>query len=236
MLVYVYYSGVEGNSFLYSKLSYLFNYEELVMSTECFTGAMTPFGGNFSIRNYAFCHGQTVSISEFQALYSLIGTYYSGDGRVTFGLPDLRGRSPVGCGRSPGFSNYIIGGLGGREVVTLSSENLPTHNHNAVFIPASSEGSLTSSLQVATNGSNTETPDSSSFLAASSTPMYYKSGSFSPSPTLTSIEGLTIDDGRDFSGTIKVENAGLGDSFGIMNPYQVINWQIMMDGVYPSRN
>jgi len=90
------------------------------------------FAGNFEPRNWAFCQGQLLPIVQFQALFSLIGTLYGGDGRTSFALPDLRGRVPVGAGRGPGLRDWRQGERIGSEAHSLP----PAHNHAA---PASSD-------------------------------------------------------------------------------------------------
>lgn len=74
-----------------------------------FLGTIAMFGFNFVPRGWAFCNGQIMSIQQNTALFSLLGTTYGGNGTTTFGLPDLRGRVPVGQGQGPGLSNYSIG-------------------------------------------------------------------------------------------------------------------------------
>ena len=97
--------------------------------SEPFLGEIKMFGGNFAPRSHATCDGQLLPISQNTALFSLLGTFYGGDGRTTFGLPDLRGRSPVHWGQGPGLSSVSIGTKGGNEVTTLSDANLPPHSH-----------------------------------------------------------------------------------------------------------
>ena len=75
------------------------------------------------------CQGQLLSIAENTALFSLIGTTYGGDGRTTFGLPDLRGRSAVGQGHGPGLSQFMLGQFSGSETVSIQLTNMPAHNH-----------------------------------------------------------------------------------------------------------
>jgi microcystin-dependent protein len=89
------------------------------------------FAGNFAIANFALCAGQLLAISSNTALFSLIGTYYGGNGTSTFGLPDLRGRTAVCQGQTAGGSFYSIGELTGTENVTMLYSNLPIHNHAA---------------------------------------------------------------------------------------------------------
>jgi microcystin-dependent protein len=97
--------------------------------SEPFVGEIRMFAGNFAPRNWAFCDGQLLAISQNQSLFSLLGTIYGGDGRTTFGLPDLRGRIPVHAGTGPGLSNRRIGSRSGSESVTLGSTQLPSHTH-----------------------------------------------------------------------------------------------------------
>lgn len=96
-----------------------------------FIGEIRMFGGNFPPRNWAFCNGQSLSISEYDALFALIGTTYGGDGQSTFYLPDLRGRIPIGEGSGPGLTPRVIGESAGTETVTLTRNQLPTHSHAA---------------------------------------------------------------------------------------------------------
>ncbi len=97
---------------------------------EPFIGQIQAFGFNFPPRGWAQCDGQLLSISQNQALFSLLGTMYGGDGRTTFGLPDLRGRVMIHQGNGPGLSSKSIGQKGGSETNTLSVAQLPSHNHN----------------------------------------------------------------------------------------------------------
>lgn len=96
---------------------------------EPFLAEIMLFGGNFAPRGYAFCDGQLLSIAQNSALFSLLGTNYGGDGRTTFGLPDLRGRVPIHAGNGPGLSDYRLGQEGGSETTTLTIQQLPSHNH-----------------------------------------------------------------------------------------------------------
>jgi microcystin-dependent protein len=102
--------------------------------SDAFLGEIRMFGGNFAPRGWAFCNGQILPINQNQALFSLLGTSYGGDGITTYSLPDLRGRAPVHQGQAPGLTPYVLGEKAGTENVTLLVSNLPGHNHalNAV--------------------------------------------------------------------------------------------------------
>lgn len=94
-------------------------------SYESCIGEIQLWAPNFAPRDWAFCWGQTMSIAQNTALFSLIGTTYGGDGRVTFQLPDLRGRFPIGTGPRPGLTNYPLGQTGGAAQTTFSVTDLP---------------------------------------------------------------------------------------------------------------
>jgi microcystin-dependent protein len=94
-----------------------------------FVGQVMIVPYNFAPRGWNMCDGSLVAISQNTALFSLLGTQFGGDGRVTFALPDLRGRAPIGMGQGPGLSNYSVGESGGLEQVTLSLAQIPNHSH-----------------------------------------------------------------------------------------------------------
>lgn len=101
--------------------------------SEPFVGEIRMFAGNFAPRGWAFCDGQLLAVSQNDALFSLLGTIYGGDGRTTFGLPDMRGRIPIhpGTGAGPGLSPRRIGQKAGSENVTLTENQLPVHSHTS---------------------------------------------------------------------------------------------------------
>ncbi|MBN1668459.1 MAG: phage tail protein [Anaerolineales bacterium] len=97
--------------------------------SEPFVGEIKMFAGNFAPNGWAFCDGQLLAVSQNDALFSLLGTIYGGDGQTTFGLPDLRGRVPIHMGTGPGLSQRSIGTKAGSEQVTLNVNQLPSHSH-----------------------------------------------------------------------------------------------------------
>jgi microcystin-dependent protein len=99
--------------------------------SEPFLGQVIMAGFNFAPKSYAMCNGQLLPIAQNTALFSLLGTTFGGDGRVTFGLPDLRGRTPLHQGQGPGLSNYVMGQSAGQETHTLIVNEMPMHNHVA---------------------------------------------------------------------------------------------------------
>ena len=99
--------------------------------SEPFIGEIRMVGFNFAPRGWALCNGQLLSIASNNALFSLIGTYYGGDGRTTFALPNLQGRVPMHYGSGAGLSPRLIGEAAGQESVSLTEAQLPAHTHKA---------------------------------------------------------------------------------------------------------
>lgn len=97
-----------------------------------FLGMIIAVGFNFAPSGWAFCNGQLLSIASNTALFSLLGTFYGGDGSSTFALPDLRGRTIIHFGQGTGLSSFSIGEVGGTETMTLSVENMPAHTHSLI--------------------------------------------------------------------------------------------------------
>lgn len=117
-------------------------------------GTIILFAGNFAPRGWALCDGQLLPISQNQALFSILGTTYGGDGKTTFALPDLRGRAPIHAGHGPGLSDYRLGARGGVESVTLTQQNLPPHAHGLNFGPDASGDPAHSIAAAATQEKN----------------------------------------------------------------------------------
>jgi len=170
------------------------------------------FGGNFAIRSWAFCDGQLLPIAQNQALFSLLGTTYGGDGRTSFGLPDMRGRMPVHPGNGPGLNPVRLGQKSGHTSVVLNQANLPSHSH-----------AVTSTLHGVEAAGDQASP-SGNFLAEGSTSSNYVASA-------RSTETL-----NPASVTSTASNTGSGQSFDITNPYLAVNFEIALLGVFPSRN
>ncbi len=97
--------------------------------SEPFVGEIRMFGFGFAPLGWAQCNGQLLPINQNQALFSLLGTTFGGDGRTNFALPDMQSRVPVGQGQGPGLSSYAEGQVGGAETVTLAATQMPGHTH-----------------------------------------------------------------------------------------------------------
>lgn len=192
-------------------------------------GQIQSFGFNFAPRSWATCSGQLMPISNNTALFSLIGTVYGGDGRTTFALPDLRGRSALGFGDGPGVSPVPIGQRSGRESVTLNILNLPSHNHSASFTPA---GATPSTLNAIQTDATTQDP-AGNMLAdpPGAVKTYAPKGNHEP----VAMDPASIT-GGSAGGSVTVNNTGGNQSFEIRNPYLGINYSIALFGIFPSRS
>ena len=175
---------------------------------EGYIAQIIMFAGNFAPQAWAFCQGQLLPINQNQALFSLLGTTYGGNGQTTFALPDFRNKSPLGMGTGPGLSSVGLGESSGSSTQTISLANLPAHNHTATMNVA-----VTSSL------ANTDEADGS--IPAAGQSLYA-----SPAGASNSLGGV--------SGIIS--NSGGGQAINIRQPYIGMNFVICLQGIYPSRN
>src|ERR1700681_4117799 len=108
-----------------------------------FVAEIRIFAGNFAPKGWALCNGQLMSISQNAALFSLLGTYYGGDGKSTFALPNLDGSAGINQVQGPGLSQRFLGESGGEQFVTLLQSEMPTHNHNFAVRPSNgTQGTL----------------------------------------------------------------------------------------------
>ena len=120
--------------------------------SEAYLGEIRMFAGNFAPQNWAPCDGRLLPIAENDALFTLLGTTYGGDGQTTFGLPDLRGRLPIGMGSGPGLSPRAQGQAMGVESVTLTVAQTPAHTHAFAAGGASSSTSPQGLVPAAATG------------------------------------------------------------------------------------
>jgi microcystin-dependent protein len=188
---------------------------------EQFISTILIWPPNFAPSGWALCAGQLLSISQNTALFSLLGTTYGGDGQSTFGLPDLRGRIPIGAGQGPGLSPYTLGQTGGSETVTLTTATLAAHTHSAT-------PSLSASAPGVTTKGTTHEPSPSVALAApveqgASVRIYSDQ-----KPTQQLAPGTV-------TGSISVGPAGGGQPHENRQPFLTLNYIIALQGIYPSR-
>jgi microcystin-dependent protein len=163
---------------------------------------------NFPPKGYAFCNGQTMPINQNQALFSLLGTTYGGNGVSTFQLPNLQGQTFVHFGVTPGSGTSItLGQAGGELAVTLTSQHMPSHNHAVMVQPLAA---------------NAQGP-AGAYLA-NQRGMAYEQGTV-PNPALTTALA-----------TAAVGISGQGQPHENRPPYAVVNLSIALQGIFPSRS
>jgi len=174
--------------------------------TEPFIGEIRMFAGNFAPRNWALCDGQLIPVSQNEALFSLINTYYGGDGRTTLGLPDLRGRLPMHYGTGPGLSTRNIGQRFGYEKILLTSDQIPAHSHKLMASNADANNDIPVGRTLATPSVGAYGPKSA-----------------------TSTKNVTLADSA-------VSKTGGNQSHYNLMPSLCVNFIIALKGTYPSRN
>ncbi|AGC76011.1 microcystin-dependent protein [Nonlabens dokdonensis] len=186
-----------------------------------FIAQIKLFAGNFAPRGWALCHGQLLAISGNSALFSLVGTTYGGDGRTTFGIPDLRGRVAVSSGQGPGLSNRQLGSRSGIESVTLNQLQLPQHNHSA---SGTVRASSSNGDDHEASSANLGIPLTRVTRRTSVTTNMYDAGPVTSVPMGTNNVEVTL------------SNTGQQLSHENRSPFLALNYIIALVGTYPSRN
>ena len=165
------------------------------------------FSFNFAPKGWAQCNGQLLPINQNQALFSLLGTTYGGDGRTTFGLPDLRSRVPMKYGQDPVGNQYVLGQEAGEETITISSQQMPIHTHT---------------VSGSTTAAHKQAPAAGFALGTSGNGgFFYAPGNSASTPINP--------------GTVSTYLGG-GQAHTNLQPYLAINWCIALTGIFPSRN
>lgn len=186
-------------------------------------GEVRLFAGNFAPRGWAFCSSQLLSVTSNQALYSIIGTTWGGDGRTTFALPKTRGRAPIGIGSMPEGGIYRCGQLGGYETASLTVLNLPAHNHSAQGEVISADASF----ECINGPAGTDDPSNALPALAENNNNIYSSED--GDVTMGSVD-------VPVAGYYTVGSTGGGQPHSNMQPFIVMNYIICLMGNYPQRN
>ncbi len=194
---------------------------------EGYLAEIRGFGGNFAPRNWAYCQGQLLSINSNQALFSLLGTTYGGDGRTTFALPDLRGRAPLSSGTGPGLSPRPLGQRSGTQTNNLTSNQLPSHFHSATWTQTYGHVEVGASTTDATEAEPSNTLRLG-LADAGGNSAIYTSGA---QDTFLAPGGSAT-----VQGTVTIYPTGASQAVNNMQPYLVINWVICLQGIFPSRS
>lgn len=177
-----------------------------------FLGEIRLFAPDFAPKNWAFCRGQLLAINQNQALFSLLGTYYGGDGRTNFALPNLTGRSGMGVGTGSGLSARNLGDSIGSTTNTITIAQLPAHTHALSGTLALPANSATGNQQSPTTG----------YFASDGSKKYDSQQ-----------DGVTM---QPATLNLTVSNVGSGTAVTNMMPYLALNYIICLAGVFPSRN
>ena len=175
--------------------------------SEPFIGEVRMFAGNFAPRGWAYCDGQLLAVNQNDALFSLLGTIYGGDGRTTFGLPDLRGRIPIHAGSGPGLTPRALGSQNGTETNTLTANQVHAHNHD---------------LNGTTNPAGDTSPSGNLPGTAAGNNLYHSGGG----STLVEMDSDMIAPGGGVSSPTPHDN---------VMPFLCLHFIIALFGVYPSR-
>jgi microcystin-dependent protein len=176
-----------------------------------FIGEIRCFAFNFAPYGWATCNGQILQISQNDALYSLLGTTFGGDGQNTFGLPNLQGQVPMHWGNGPGGFNTTIGQVQGSASVTLTTAQMPAHTHSLTVAIVPSGGVV----------ERTPTPTAAAYISDSSPARLFATA------------GATLN--APFSGKALAQQGG-SQPHENMQPYLAMTFCICLTGIYPSRN
>lgn len=188
----------------------------------CYLGMVFLFAGNFAPRGYAFAQGQLLQIQQNSALFSLLGTTYGGDGRTTFGLPDLRGRVPVGVGTGPGLTNRALGQRFGTETSTGAVSGVNAHSHGLA--------EHSHALRATTTGGDLTSPSGALLADDGSDRIYSTANVANPDATMA---GSAI---APSGGNTGDAGSGASASVPTLPPSLGLNYVICTQGLYPSRS
>ncbi|TMP42174.1 phage tail protein [Pseudoalteromonas citrea] len=175
--------------------------------SDSFIGDIKMMATTFAPRQWAMCNGTIMAVNQNQPLFALIGAQYGGDGRSSFGLPDMRGRIPVHFGQGPGLQNYPLAAKTGLEEVTLQKSQIPAHTH---------------SLQASNNSANSSSAIGNVLARSPETETAYTSDAGT-----SKVQELSA---------MAVESAGNTQPHNNMMPYLAIHFVICLQGIFPSRN
>ena len=199
------------------------NHLKSTKTMEDFIGTIKLFGFNFAPRGWALCEGQLMSISQNTALFSLLGTTYGGDGRTTFGLPDLRSRVAVGQGRGPGLTDRKLGSHSGSETNVLNIQQLPAHGHAVNF-----DGqNITAGVTIPSVNDDGTLEESEGNILAN------KAGAYAAS---NAADASLAPFNAPISGSLQSGNTGNSQPINNMQPFVTINYAICLQGLFPSRS
>jgi microcystin-dependent protein len=177
-----------------------------------FLGEIRPFPFGFAPRGWSLCHGQLLPIAQNTALFSLLGTQFGGDGKTTFGLPNLQGATPIGQGQGAGLSPFKVGDSGGVETETLQASEMAAHGHGLPASTATATATTPAANMVPAQGQGGGRGNS------------FAINTYTTAPPETTLAPATV------------APTGGGGPHNNMQPSLVVNWCIAVNGVFPSRS
>lgn len=204
-------------------------------------GEVCPVAFNFAPAGWAFTHGQLIAVSQNEALFSIVGTMYGGDGRTSFGLPDTRSRVVIGAGHGPGLADYRVGQKGGVETVTLTVNQMPTHAHEAnTTVNATTNITVSAQINASATSANNSSPSVNVLAVAPGTNNMYVG--YNQSVPVVSMHADSINYALPGpfnignTATTNIGTAGGSQAHENRMPTLGVNWVISLFGVYPSRS
>jgi len=186
-----------------------------------YLGQIQTFAFNFAPKGWSLCQGQIINVNQNQALFALLGNSCGGDGRTTFGLPNLQGTAVVGTGQLQNGGNYVFGQKYGAETVALNATNLIAHNH------AFRSGGGTINMNA--NAGQVDVPFNGVSLAVTSDPSSNPINEFN-----SATPNIALNTGGGATGG-QIQNTGAAQPIPIMQPYTVVNYCIALTGIFPPR-
>jgi microcystin-dependent protein len=234
----------------------------LACAVEPYIGSICVMATSYCPAGYVAAVGQTQLINDNQALYALLGDRYGGDARTTFGIPDLRGRAPIGSGQGVGLSGFYLAEMVGQETHKLTVSQMPRHNHAADFTPSGGANAgvasgnitlpVTGSAKIATSSSGTGsiTPSDHAVLGKAAqglggVTLYNPAGTaadlnIGPNGGVTGTASgpvsLSVNLASGVNGTVNVATAGGSQAFSVVAPRIALTFCIATTGVWPPRS
>lgn len=200
---------------------------------EPFLGEIRLFAGSFAPYQWALCNGQILPIPQYAALFSLLGTYYGGNGQTNFALPNLQGMAVMHQGQGIGLSTYIIGETVGTAAVTILSPEIPFHTH------AFTNPNVSFSLPAGTSAPTSNQPGPTAAFAPAHDLRGAAINTYIPAANATnkvSLTAVSLVNKTTQQPPATTDNAGGSQPHNNMQPYLVLNYIIALAGVFPSRN
>lgn len=199
-----------------------------------YIGSVCATAANFCPRGYAIAAGGILAISQNQALFAVLGATYGGDGRSTFALPDMRGRSPVGVGQGPGLIPVQWGQKRGEERTTLSIAQMPSHSHSATFTPSGASNPV--DIEVSTANASKAVPGNGDYLAVIKNGLIGVNHFVTEANKGTTVSLGGVTGGGSSGGAVAVNNTGGSQPFYVIPPQQALTYCVNTDGLFPPRN